>query len=259
MAESGTLTAESSSPPYYHRLVPTALVLSAGGMFSAWQVGVWKALRCRFQPDMVVGASAGAWNGWAIAGGCPVEELIESWLRPSTGDILRPDWRRLGLMRPQALRGKARELFERYRPQIPFGLTVVEVPRMKLRLFRDGEITLPLLAAACSIPILFPPVKVGGRRYVDGGLLGALPLWAACEMGATRVVAVKALTAWPFRAMRRLLPPRRPSPETHISLIEPSTPLGSLRDAVRWRPANVKRWIEQGENDANRALTSITM
>ena len=48
--------------------MPTALVLSAGGMFAAWEAGVWKALSGRFQPDVIVGTSAGAWNGWAIAG-----------------------------------------------------------------------------------------------------------------------------------------------------------------------------------------------
>jgi len=239
--------------------VPTALVLSAGGMYAAWEVGVWKALRHRFQPDLVVGASAGAWNGWAIAGGCPVEELIESWLDPSTADIMRPNWRRLGLMRPETLHQRARQLFARYRPRIPFGLTLVEVPRLQSVLVRDAEVTWQLLTATCSIPILFPAVRIGGRRYVDGGLLGALPLWAACEMGATRVVAVNALNTLPFRALHRLLGQRRPAPGPRISLIEPSAPLGSLRDAVRWSRANVERWVEQGENDANRMLTSITM
>jgi NTE family protein len=228
-------------------------------MYAAWEVGVWKVLRHRFQPDMVVGASAGAWNGWAIAGGCPVEELVESWLDPSTADILRPDWRRFGLMRPETLHGRARQLFDRYRPRIPFGLTVVEFARLRPVLVQGAEVTWPFLAATCSIPILLPPVRIGGRRYVDGGLLGALPLWAACEMGATRVVAVNALNTQPFRALHRLLQRRRPNPAPEVSLIEPRTPLGSLRDAVRWSRANVERWIAQGERDANRMLTSTTL
>ena len=44
-----------------------ALVLSAGGMFGAYQVGAWKVLADVFQPDLIVGASIGAVNGWAIA------------------------------------------------------------------------------------------------------------------------------------------------------------------------------------------------
>ncbi|MBM3775954.1 MAG: hypothetical protein FJW37_12460 [Acidobacteria bacterium] len=54
-----------------------ALVLSAGGMFGAYQAGAWRALEGRFRPDLVVGASVGALNGWAIAGGCAPEELVD--------------------------------------------------------------------------------------------------------------------------------------------------------------------------------------
>ncbi len=38
----------------------TALVLSAGGMFGAYQAGAWGEISARFQPDLVVGASAGS-------------------------------------------------------------------------------------------------------------------------------------------------------------------------------------------------------
>ena len=249
-------------------------------MFAAWEVGVWKALRRHFQPDCIVGASAGAWNGWVIAGGGDMEELTASWLDPSTATILQPDLHRAGFPQPDVLREKARELFARFRPQVPFGLTVVEVPRLRQRLVRDSGITWQHLAATCSIPFCFPPVRIEGKSYVDGGLLGALPLWAAREMGATRAIAVNALTTLPFRALRlggagllaclraegalRALgrpggPPHRPGADLEIVRIEPSTPLGSLRDAVRWSRANIERWIEQGERDANRVCTSITM
>src|SRR6202046_1475091 len=58
----------------------TALGLSAGGMYGAYQAGAWRAIADVFQPDLIVGASIGAINGWAIAGGCPPDELIERWL-----------------------------------------------------------------------------------------------------------------------------------------------------------------------------------
>src|ERR1035441_5758826 len=66
----------------------TALVLSAGGLWAAWEVGAWSVLRERFRPDLIVGASAGTWNGWAIAGGCTPEELARLWLDPATGEIM---------------------------------------------------------------------------------------------------------------------------------------------------------------------------
>jgi hypothetical protein len=33
---------------------------------------------------LIVGASAGGWNGWAIAGGCTPEQLARMWLDPAT-------------------------------------------------------------------------------------------------------------------------------------------------------------------------------
>jgi predicted acylesterase/phospholipase RssA len=63
-------------------------------------------------------------------------------------------------------------------------LTVVEAPRLRSHIVRGPEISWQHLAATCSIPVVFPPVRIGGKLSVDGGFLGALPLWAAEEMGA---------------------------------------------------------------------------
>jgi len=62
--------------------VSTALVLSAGGLFGAYQAGVWAELENTLHPDLVVGASIGALNGWMIAGGASARELIDAWLEP---------------------------------------------------------------------------------------------------------------------------------------------------------------------------------
>ena len=145
----------------YDGKVSTALVLSAGGMYAAWEVGVWKALREHIAIDLVLGASAGAWNGWAIAGGATVDELEREWLDPATGRILQWGPHSAGVLRPDALYRKSRELYARFRPRIPFGLTVVEVPRLQVRLVRDSEIEWQHLAASCTIPFCFPPVRMG--------------------------------------------------------------------------------------------------
>ena len=61
-------------------------MLSAGGMFGAYQAGVWKALSPVFRPDVVIGCSVGSINGWAIAGGISGDELIRTWLDPRCAD-----------------------------------------------------------------------------------------------------------------------------------------------------------------------------
>jgi NTE family protein len=238
----------------------TALVLSAGGMFAAWEVGVWKVLRTRMEFDMVVGASAGAWNGWAIAGGCSPEELEQEWRDPRTGFLMRLGLHRYGIMRPEKLHEKARELFERFQPRMPFALTMAELPGLKMRLVRGEDVTWRHLAATASIPLVFPPVQIDGHKYLDGGFpANALPLWAAEEMGATRAVGLMCLNTLPFRILRRFVPAKQNTSALEVIRIEPGEDLGSLRDAVYWKAGNVKRWIELGECDANRALLSVTM
>ncbi|HTS62908.1 MAG TPA: patatin-like phospholipase family protein, partial [Candidatus Acidoferrales bacterium] len=112
------------------------------------------------------------------------------------------------------------------------------------------------LAATCSIPGLFPAVPIDGRRYVDGGLMGALPLWAAEEMGATHAVGINCLHGLPFRVLRAVTRPRGPSSALQVSTIQPSERLGSLHDAVRWSRPLVERWIELGMRDGLRWLES---
>lgn len=242
--------------------MPTALVFSAGGLYAAWEVGVWKALCAAdgawASPDIVVGASAGAWNGWCIAGGATPDELAREWLDPRTAGLIQLGLHRSGILRAEPLHQEARSLFGRYQPRIPFGLTLVQLPRLRVRLVQNQEITWRHLAAAASIPLGFPPVEIRGMRYVDGGLAGALPLWAAEEMGATRAVAVNCLTRFPFN-LRKVLPLRQPSANLKVIAIEPSQTLGSLRDALHWSQANIKRWLALGEQDGYRAITSITM
>lgn len=219
-------------------------------MFAAWEIGVWKALAPHFRPDFIVGASAGALNGWAIAGGATADELAREWLDPATGRVMRRD----------ALRRKARHLFERYQPRTPFALTVVEVPHFRPRVIRGAEMRWEHLAATCSIPLVFPPVRIGGRRFVDGGLLGALPLWAAEELGATRAIALNCLNTRAFRMLHRSMRWRIPrATALEVVRIEPSVPLGSMRESVMWSAARIERYIALGEQDGKSALTSITI
>jgi NTE family protein len=240
--------------------MPCALVLSAGGMFGAYQAGVWNVLSRRFQPDLVVGTSAGALNGWAIAGGCPPAELVDMWRAPATGGLMRRrfpfvPWK--GFIDPTALARQVQDWYARFQPRVPYSATLVEVPRLRQVRVPHEQITPAHLMASCAVPFGYPPVRINGKLYVDGGLLDILPIWAAAEMGATRVIAVNALPVMPSHPLRALLrvvrlvgqkPAGVAGPD--LVVIRPRTPLGSIRDALTWNPENMRRWIQQGEDDA---------
>jgi NTE family protein len=244
--------------------VKTALVLSAGGMFGAYHAGAWKALAGRIRPDVVVGASVGALNAWMIAGGAAPADLIAHWLGPANASLAslrlsRRPWR--CILDPGPLEDRIEALWKGYRPRIEIGIVAVELRSLRARLFQNDDITPRHLAASCAVLTCYPQVRLGTRLYTDGGLLGSLPLWAAAEMGANRIVAVNALPQLPsrvvraaVRAIRALAPPAAPAPAgAEIRIIAPSRPLGTLRHAMFWNDAAVKRAIELGEADAEKA------
>jgi predicted acylesterase/phospholipase RssA len=115
--------------------------------------------------------------------------------------------------------------------------------------------------ASCAIPTGYPPARINGKLYVDGGVLDVLPIWAAAEMGATRVIAVNVLPVMPSRALRAALRVahflgQKPSGAAGLDVvhIHPRAPLGSVRDALTWSVESVRRWIQQGEDDAAAAM-----
>jgi NTE family protein len=56
------------------------------------------------------------------------------------------------------------------------------------------EATLPdAVLASCAIPGLFPPVKIGARNYVDGGIVSATSLNLAVEEGCDTILCVAPL------------------------------------------------------------------
>jgi NTE family protein len=235
-------------------------------MFGAYQAGAWRELSSCLQPDLVVGTSVGALNGWLIAGGCSPEELIRFWADPAAAEFLklRPflsRWR--GLFDGRSFSKAVQELYTSHRPRIPVGIILTAVPRMRQRLFLTEEITWEHLAAACAIPFGLPARRIDGRWYVDGGLLGALPLWPATQMGASRAIAVNALPFLPARIMRigvgglRWVSPRVQSPGTlEVITIVPAGGLGTVSDAVCWNRDTILRMVERGAADARRAMAA---
>jgi len=232
-----------------------ALVLSAGGLWAAWEVGAWSALSTRFRPDLIVGASAGAWNAWAIAGGATPEQLAKQWLDPRIARIMQFQLHSRGVLRGEPLMETARELFDLYRPRMPFALTIVELPSLRSHVVRGEQVTWRHLAASCAIPFGFPPVEIEGRYYIDGGLRAGVPLWAAEALGAQRALALNVLSTPEFRLLHRVMRGKRASAAMRVTCLEPSRRLGSLRDALVWNAGNIERWIEMGRRDAS----SITM
>jgi NTE family protein len=247
-----------------------ALVLSAGGTFGAYHAGAWQALEeAGFRPDIVAGASVGALEAALIARGCTAAQL-SAWWRDPRWNVFRWNWppRVWGLLDPRRLEKRVTELCERFSKPLPgvkLLVTLTELPGAKICVKADEEVTATCLLASCAIPLFYPPVKIDGRWYCDGGVFCRLPLGAAAAAGAAEIVAIDPLAAPPSRVLRAALGAacavreaairqrdvsQIANPGVRVLRIEPSRPLGRPRDMLRWNPGQINQWIEAGYRDA---------
>lgn len=173
------------------------LVLGAGAARGFAHVGVIKALESQgIRPDILVGSSAGSVIAALLASGASGNDLNRLALNLDEATIA--DWglpfagRFGGLIKGDALQNMVnREVQNKPIEQmrIPLGIVATELQSGKGVLFRTGN-TGQAVRASCSIPGVFQPTIIGGKEYVDGGLVAPVPVSYARQMGATLVIAV---------------------------------------------------------------------
>jgi NTE family protein len=173
------------------------LALGAGAARGFAHVGVIKALESQgIRPDIVVGSSAGSVIAALLASGATGNELNRLALNLDEATIA--DWglpfagRFGGLIKGDALQNMVnREVQNKSIEQmrIPLGIVATDLQSGKGILFRSGNTGLAV-RASCSVPGVFQPAVISGKEYVDGGLVGPVPVSYARQMGATLVIAV---------------------------------------------------------------------
>ena len=184
----------------------TWVVMGGGAVKGLAHVGAWRAiLEARISVAGIIGTSVGAMIGAAIAGGRSLEELESSALNLRRRDIVRLNPKALwfnGIRAASVLRGEVLlNYVNRFLPvknwkdlQIPLLVNAVDLETGETLWFGHQEalgVTLvEAVHASCSLPVLFPPVKIQGRLLVDGGVQDMLPLQKAVDAGATRIIAI---------------------------------------------------------------------
>ncbi|MCW2638670.1 MAG: Patatin [Dactylosporangium sp.] len=206
-----------------------ALVLGGGGVTGvAWELGVLAGLAdagvdltCA---DLVIGTSAGSVVAAQLTAGIELEKLYAAQLADAGDEIAARisgttmlKWALAFIGRRDAQRGRARlgrmALAARTLPEaqrravIEARLPVHEWPRRRLLITavdaESGEFTIfdrdagvglvDAVGASCAVPGVWPPVTIGGRRYIDGGVRSAANVDLA--NGCERVVVLAPTTA----------------------------------------------------------------
>ena len=170
-----------------------ALALGGGAAKGFAHIGVIKTLEAQgITVDIVTGTSAGSVVGSLYAAGYNgfqlqtlAQQLDESNLRDLTLSTQ-------GFIKGEKLQDFINQQVGN-RPieqlKLPFGAVATDLDNGKRIVFRVGN-TGQAVRASCSIPNIFLPVTIRGRRYVDGGLSSPVPVSAALEMQADFVIAV---------------------------------------------------------------------
>lgn len=178
----------------------TALVLGGGGVTGiAWTTGLLLGLAESggdlTGSELVVGTSAGAAVGAQVTTGRSLEELFEAQCAPAPTEIAAElDLELLmeifasadSLARMGELACAAPTVPEPVRRAViearlgtdewPAGgrlrITAVDVGTGELVVFdgTDGVGLIDAVAASCAVPGVWPPVTIGERRYMDGGV-----------------------------------------------------------------------------------------
>lgn len=170
-----------------------ALVLGGGAVRGFSHIGVIKTLEAHgIVPDMVVGTSAGSVVGALYAGGYSGFELqkVAFQLEQETiGDLVMPD---RGFVKGEMLQNYINKALQNRpieRLNRPFAAVATELQSGEVMVFRRGNTGMAVRASS-SIPGVFQPVSIGGKEYVDGGLVSPVPVRIARSMGADIVIAV---------------------------------------------------------------------
>src|ERR1700677_1360118 len=178
---------------------PVAVVFQGGGSLAAPQVGMLRALcEAGVVPDLVIGSSAGALNAVAFASdpGLPGVGRLESvWMSLRRRRVAPFSVRAAlaavagrgdGLVSNSALRAlieSAAVAGTLGGTSIPAHVVATDLASGAPVVLSAGETVLALLAS-CAFPGLYPPVAVGERLLVDGGVSADVPVLQAEALGA---------------------------------------------------------------------------
>lgn len=214
----------------------------------AWELGVLLGLRdsapelfpAVVRPDLTVGTSAGAAVAGQLGSDVDLGALYDRQFSDVSGEIavdidiaaMMPLWQQVLEGSPPALEARRRlgrlsleastvsehdrlavmrhRLPSHVWPEHPVSLTAVDCESGELVIFTkaSGVSLVEAVAASCAVPMIWPPVTIAGKRYIDGGM--ASPANTELAAGFDRILL---LTPTPVAAPSLFSPGLQPELE----------------------------------------------
>jgi NTE family protein len=228
---------------------PFTLTLSSGFFGFYAHAGVVRVLEEeRIRPARVTGSSAGALIAGLWAAGLSSQRLTAELVALERDNFWDPA-PGLGLLRGRLFR----TLLEKLLPVKTFAecgtavaVSTFDVLARRTHVIDTGELA-PALQASCTVPLLFHPVRHGGRVLWDGGILDRPGL--AGVRAAERVFYHHLTTRVPGALARATLRDELPRRTGTVSLV-----IGSLPRCDPFRLENGRRAMELAASALRGAL-----
>lgn len=165
-----------ASKPY-----KVGIVLSGGGARGFAHCGALQALEeMGIKPDIMAGVSAGSVVTAMYAAGMRPKEIVKVFADAKFSDFAEIGLPRDGFFSMDGFRKMLRETIPYTNIQdlpLPVKICATSLDDNSKIAFTEGVIA-DCVAASCSIPIVFKPMRINGHSYVDGGVTANLPAWA---------------------------------------------------------------------------------
>ncbi len=158
----------------------TGIALSGGGARAISHLGILKALKENgIESDIISGTSAGAILGALYCAGHNADECLSIVLKSNLLSIFRPSFSLTGLLSIHKLADLLHDVLPDNFNQLetPLIVAATEINKGETVYFTNGDLIEPILASSC-VPVIFKPVVINGKNYVDGGILNNLPVEA---------------------------------------------------------------------------------
>lgn len=180
--------------------VVVGLALGSGSAMGLSHIGVLQILEEEGIPvDIVSGSSIGAMIGAFWAAGYSAGEIETIILKNNKkaylfglDDLVFP---LRGLIRGRHVRSFLRRYLgaKTFRDmKRPFYAVACDARTMEKTVFESGKL-IDAVVASLSIPGVFSPCRIGGKFFIDGGIIDPLPVDALVSAGARKIIAVNVL------------------------------------------------------------------
>lgn len=110
--------------------------------------------------------------------------------------------------------------------------------------YKSNENIYKVLLASSALPLIFEPIEINGKYYVDGGLIDNIPIKPLYDYGYKNIIIISSDYKTSFDELKEKFP------KSNLFLIKPDYDLGNLFDGtLNFNKNKISQLISNGYKD----------